>query len=1005
MKTFIITGAVWHGVGSGIRHTYFNYVDQVTRHINVIFHRQLPSFCGRLNPTASSQLSRCVTVCRSYATLDKRYSRPSNLLVENCSTTVTGFITTRNKSRRRNKNKLETNEKLLQLLNTMPKKVDVKVLQEARLAKKQRIKKYPPSTVYLQVLGSGAPGAPRSLYVFTEHARYLFNCGEGCQRMAYEHKVKLSMMEHIMVTHKSWQNVGGLPGLLLTLQDTGVPEITLHGPPGIETLYFDTRHFIRFRNLNISYNHYTSNDGKFGSKEDPLSIQYVPLWATTMSNSEEEAEVKENLEVKTEAGHDTTASQVSTSAGNLNGTEECVDYYAHERGNGKRTGGDGAAVMAKRPKKEESVLTRNLAVAYICQPPPKAGALILEKCVKFGVPPGPLLGELKRGNDVTLPNGNVVRACDVTNPDDPGPVFIVVEAPSKAYLESLLASPQFLPYQSTAQSDADLAEVVVHFTSMEVVEDPRYQEWMARFSPSTQHILINDQNTCMGSEAIHRIQYKLNLLSPSLFPLLQDKSLPLKDSLDSDLLRRDSNCVLPEKAMQDNVNCGSEVNDGNKSLETSHKHITGPVTKGRTLLTYYLRPRKKLQREIGTIIDPKTYIQECYDNEGFEEALKAFKDSVGELKESSGEEHPHIVFLGTGSCIPNKTRNTSGILLNLSLDKSLLLDCGEGTYGQMVRYYGIQGADKLLQNLSAIYVSHLHADHHIGLINLLLARRKAFQKMQVSKVPPLVLLAPSRIMNYLSSYHANFEDILENISLTPNHKFLTSRQDVEKEAHKELCHTLDMKAVDMTYVEHCPNSFGVALTHTNGWKVVYSGDTMPCKGLVDIGQDCDLLIHEATMEDELLEDALIKTHSTTSQAIQIGVEMKAKHIILTHFSQRYAKVPLLSDTVPANVGIAFDNMKVGLQDLPNLHYLYPAMVAMFAEDYDEMLDKTAKKKAARALAQKEELEVEMLDKTTKKALAQNVDLDAELSKTEKKAVQASMQKELDGETRGKGLGS
>lgn len=48
-----------------------------------------------------------------------------------------------------------------------------------------------------------------------------------------------------------------------------------------------------------------------------------------------------------------------------------------------------------------------------------------------------------------------------------------------------------------------------------------------------------------------------------------------------------------------------------------------------------------------------------------------------------------------------------------------------------------------------------------------------------------------------------------------------------------------MKKIDMTYVIHCPNSFGVAWTHVDGWKLVYSGDTMPCSGLVEIGK-CSL---------------------------------------------------------------------------------------------------------------------------------------------------------------------
>lgn len=55
---------------------------------------------------------------------------------------------------------------------------------------------------------------------------------------------------------------------------------------------------------------------------------------------------------------------------------------------------------------------------------PQAGALKLEECVRAGVPPGPLLGDLKKGMDITLADGTLVKAADVTEPDDPGPVFI-----------------------------------------------------------------------------------------------------------------------------------------------------------------------------------------------------------------------------------------------------------------------------------------------------------------------------------------------------------------------------------------------------------------------------------------------------------------------------------------------------------------------------------------------------------------------------------------------------
>lgn len=68
------------------------------------------------------------------------------------------------------------------------------------------------------------------------------------------------------------------------------------------------------------------------------------------------------------------------------------------------------------------------------------------------------------------------------------------------------------------------------------------------------------------------------------------------------------------------------------------------------------------------------------------------------------------------------------------------------------------------------------------------------------------------------------------------------------------------------------------------------------------------------MEDELADEARTKMHSTTSQAINIGKKMNAKYTVLTHFSQRYARLPRLNSHIlndNNSVGIAFDNMQVG----------------------------------------------------------------------------------------------
>ena len=81
------------------------------------------------------------------------------------------------------------------------------------------------------------------------------------------------------------------------------------------------------------------------------------------------------------------------------------------------------------------------------------------------------------------------------------------------------------------------------------------------------------------------------------------------------------------------------------------------------------------------------------------------------------------------------------------------------------------------------------------------------------------------------------------------------------------------------------------MTFPDGFKVSYSGDCRPSKEFVAIGKGSTVLIHEATFDDQLIGDAMAKKHSTTSEAIGVGMAMGARRLILTHFSQRYTRLP------------------------------------------------------------------------------------------------------------------
>jgi ribonuclease Z len=74
-----------------------------------------------------------------------------------------------------------------------------------------------------------------------------------------------------------------------------------------------------------------------------------------------------------------------------------------------------------------------------------------------------------------------------------------------------------------------------------------------------------------------------------------------------------------------------------------------------------------------------------------------------------------------------------------------------------------------------------------------------------------------------------------------------------------------------------------------GRKIVYSGDTRPCKTLEKESAGADLLIHDSTLAEDLKDWALETKHSTSKEAAQVAKNAKVKQLILTHISSRYSE--------------------------------------------------------------------------------------------------------------------
>ncbi len=139
-----------------------------------------------------------------------------------------------------------------------------------------------------------------------------------------------------------------------------------------------------------------------------------------------------------------------------------------------------------------------------------------------------------------------------------------------------------------------------------------------------------------------------------------------------------------------------------------------------------------------------------------------------------------FIFLGTGCAIPSKYRNVSGILLYLPKDSqsstsindgnvnnggSMLLDVGEGSWFQLMNllppdYDKSSSIDceKIALSWSLqiklVWISHPHADHHLGLITIIQERSKTLLKHGI-EFQPLVVIAPYSIGRFLDHLVTN----------------------------------------------------------------------------------------------------------------------------------------------------------------------------------------------------------------------------------------------------------
>ncbi|NXG79909.1 RNZ2 protein, partial [Baryphthengus martii] len=701
-------------------------------------------------------------------------------------------------------------------------------------------------------------------------------------------RLKISHLDSIFLSRVAWANVGGLPGMILTLKAMGLQRCVFLGPPKLQNYLKAIRLFPGpLKRMDLAVQLHTEPE----YKDETMTVYQVPLTGRPLAA---ESVLPQSPGAST-PGENGNSPKGDTGPGSPRATQQRLERGKEEE-SPKKTG-DEQKSANRHP---------DLVMAFLCKIHPKKGKFLAAKAQEMGLPVGtpailPIITALKNGESITF-EGRELFPEELCTPTDPGPVFIVLECPHEGFVDAVCENETFRRYQEGLPEHQ--VALVIHMTPESVLRDSRYQQWLERFGPGTQHLVLNENSSAVHNPRSYKIQTQLNLIHPEIFPLL-------------------TTYQSKEEAAVCSV----------------------PIVRGECLLKYHFRPQQEWQRDAVTVCDHDAFVSEALDLPDFQARVKECKESLSAVP-GEGQQHayPEIVFLGTGSAIPMKIRNVSSTLVNTSSTRSLLLDCGEGTFGQLCRHYGEQ-VDQVLCNLVAVFVSHMHTDHHSGLMNILMERRRAFAAIG-QPFSPLLLVAPEQILPWLHEYHNHCEEILGDIKMITSQSLVKGCENFKSKAKwsvSSLLENYDLAEFQTCEVQHCKNAFACSMIHKSGWKVVYSGDTMPCMALVQMGKNATLLIHEATLEDGMEKEAIEKTHSTTSQAIQTGMKMNAEFIMLNHFSQRYAKIPLFSEDFSEKVGIAFDHMRVRFGDFPAIPKLIPPLKALFADDIVEMEERKEKR--------------------------------------------------------------